>query len=114
MVRLERKKEVTVTEKGERKVSKPAVLNAFDIISLSEGLNLSGLFEKKLGARREKRFTSKCSAAEIMSKMEENAKPLGFNVKKCDYKFDHTQRSDYRPAFEENPSFAPEHDTSTL
>ncbi|CAN6448297.1 unnamed protein product [Victoria cruziana] len=78
--------EVSVIEQGEHKDSKPAVMNAFDIISLSEGLNLSGLFEKKLGLKREKRFTSKCPASEIMSKMEENARPLGFNVKKSDYK----------------------------
>lgn len=36
--------------------------------------------------KRETRFTSQCSANEIVSKIEEAAKPLGFNVHKRDYK----------------------------
>lgn len=36
--------------------------------------------------KRETRFTSQCPANEIMSKIEEAAKPLGFNVNKRNYK----------------------------
>lgn len=70
----------------ERKDSKPTLLNAFELISLNKGLNLSGLFENKLELKQESRFTSKHPAPEIISKMEETAKPLGFNVQTRDYK----------------------------
>lgn len=79
-------KEHFVTEQKERKNSKPTLLNAFELISLNKGLNLSGLFEKREEAKQESRFTSKHPAPEIISKMEETAKPLGFNVQKRDYK----------------------------
>ena len=36
--------------------------------------------------KRETRFTSQCPPHEIMSKIEETAKPLGFNVRKRNYK----------------------------
>lgn len=36
--------------------------------------------------KRETSFASQCSAHEIMSKIEETAKPLGFNVRKQNYK----------------------------
>ncbi|XP_058112778.1 CBL-interacting serine/threonine-protein kinase 23-like isoform X16 [Magnolia sinica] len=76
----------TLSDQKEEKDRRPSFLNAFDIISLSEGLNLSGLFEKEQGVRREMRFTLRCSASEILAKMEESAKPLGFSVKRRDYK----------------------------
>ncbi|KAF1870357.1 hypothetical protein Lal_00003563 [Lupinus albus] len=61
----------------------PVTMNAFELISTSQGLNLSSLFEKQMGlVKRETRFTSKCSANEIISKIEEAAGPLGFDVKK--------------------------------
>lgn len=61
----------------------PATLNAFELISKSQGLNLSSLFEKQMGlVKRETRFTSKCSADEIISKIEQAAGPMGFDVKK--------------------------------
>ena len=37
-------------------------------------------------AKRETQFTSQSPANEIMSKIEETAKPMGFNIKKRDYK----------------------------
>lgn len=77
-------KEATVTK--EQKALKPTFLNAFELIALSKGLNLSGLFEQKQDVKSESRFTSKHPASEIISKMEETAKPLGFNVQKRDYK----------------------------
>lgn len=36
--------------------------------------------------KRETRFTSKCPANEIINKIEEAAKPLGFDVHKKNYK----------------------------
>ncbi|CAI9101087.1 OLC1v1038333C1 [Oldenlandia corymbosa var. corymbosa] len=72
-----------VTERKE----KPVSMNAFELISRSQGFNLENLFEKQMGlVKRETRFTSKSSANEIISKIEETAKPLGFNVQKKNYK----------------------------
>ncbi|KAG8637464.1 hypothetical protein MANES_15G124575v8 [Manihot esculenta] len=65
----------------------PITMNAFELISTSQGLNLGSLFEKKMGlVKRETRFTSKHSANEIVSKIEEAAMPLGFEVKKNNFK----------------------------
>lgn len=75
-----------VAKTKEQQTSKPAFLNAFELISLSKGLNLSGLFEKKQEVKQELHFTSKHPAPEIISKMEETAKPLGFNVQRQNYK----------------------------
>ncbi|CAM8877745.1 hypothetical protein QQ045_020784 [Rhodiola kirilowii] len=58
-------------------------LNAFDIISYTSGIDLSGLFEEN-GLRREVRFTSKKSATTIFSKIEEIAKRLKLKVTKQD------------------------------
>ncbi|KAG0457081.1 hypothetical protein HPP92_022238 [Vanilla planifolia] len=85
-----------VTEKKE----KPESMNAFSLISKSEGFNLGNLFEKQAGTvKRETSFTSRCSPSEIMSKIEETAKPLGFNVHKNNYKMklkgDKTGRKGY-------------------
>ncbi|XP_010275075.1 PREDICTED: CBL-interacting serine/threonine-protein kinase 23-like isoform X5 [Nelumbo nucifera] len=71
----------------EQREEKPAAMNAFELISTSQGLNLSSLFEKQMGlVKRKTRFTSKCPANEIISKIEEAATPLGFDVKKNNYK----------------------------
>ncbi|OIW02279.1 hypothetical protein TanjilG_11173 [Lupinus angustifolius] len=76
-------KENLVTERKE----KPVSMNAFELISRSQGFNLDSLFEKQTGVvKRETHFTSQRPANEIMSKIEEAAKPLGFNVHKRDYK----------------------------
>ncbi|CAH8336914.1 unnamed protein product [Eruca vesicaria subsp. sativa] len=74
-------KESLVTEK------KPESMNAFELISSSNEFSLENLFEKQAQlVKKETRFTSQRSASEIMSKMEETAKPLGFNVRKDKYK----------------------------
>ncbi|KAJ7951368.1 Non-specific serine/threonine protein kinase [Quillaja saponaria] len=76
-------KENLVTERKE----KPVSMNAFELISRSQSFNLDSLFEKEKGlVKRETRFTSKCPANQIISKIEETAKPLGFNVHKKNYK----------------------------
>lgn len=79
-------KEHFVKEKTEQTPSKPTLLNAFELISLSRGLNLSGLIAEKQDMNRELHFTSRHPAPEIVLKMEEAAKPLGFNVQKQNYK----------------------------
>ncbi|XVF87116.1 hypothetical protein PTKIN_Ptkin18bG0093700 [Pterospermum kingtungense] len=72
-----------VVERREEGPVLPTTMNAFELISTSQGLNLSRLFEKQMGlVKRETRFTSKCPASEIISKIEEAAMPLGFDVKK--------------------------------
>ncbi|KAJ8627243.1 hypothetical protein MRB53_020550 [Persea americana] len=71
----------------ERREERPVMMNAFELISTSQGLNLGTLFEKQMGlVKRETRFTSKCPANEIISKIEEAAVPLGFDVQKKNYK----------------------------
>ncbi|KAL7212512.1 hypothetical protein ACSBR2_015244 [Camellia fascicularis] len=76
-----------VVERREERPANPVSMNAFELISKSQGLNLSSLFEKQMGlVKRETRFTSKCPANEIISKIEEAAVPLGFDVKKNNYK----------------------------
>ncbi|CAA0808857.1 CBL-interacting serine/threonine-protein kinase 9 [Striga hermonthica] len=72
-----------VTERKE----KPVSMNAFELISRSQGFSLENLFDKQMGpVKKETSFTSKCPANEIMSKIEEAAKPMGFNVHKRNYK----------------------------
>ncbi|WJX29343.1 CBL-interacting serine/threonine-protein kinase 23 [Trifolium repens] len=72
-----------VFERHEEGPVAPVTMNAFELISKSQGLNLGSLFEKQMGlVKRETRFTSKCSANEIISKIEETAGPMGFDVKK--------------------------------
>ena len=62
---------------------RPASLNAFDIISFSQGFDLSGLFEEK---GDEARFVSSASVPKIISKLEEVGQMVRFNVRKKDCK----------------------------
>ncbi|OAE20972.1 hypothetical protein AXG93_267s1010 [Marchantia polymorpha subsp. ruderalis] len=74
---------------NEQKESKdgPSMMNAFELITLAQGLNLSVLFDRRQDhVRRQTRFTSKKPAKEIMGKMEEAAKALGFTVQTRSYK----------------------------
>ncbi|KAG2398810.1 CBL-interacting serine/threonine-protein [Vigna angularis] len=76
-------KNLVVERREEEGHVAPVTMNAFELISKSQGLNLSSLFEKQMGlVKRETRFTSKCSADEIISEIEKAAGPLGFDVKK--------------------------------
>ncbi|GAV75016.1 Pkinase domain-containing protein/NAF domain-containing protein [Cephalotus follicularis] len=76
-----------VVERREEGSVAPVTMNAFELISKSQGLNLGTLFEKQMGlVKRETRFTSKRPANEILSRIEEAAAPLGFDVKKNNYK----------------------------
>ncbi|KAK6944369.1 Protein kinase domain [Dillenia turbinata] len=62
-------------------------LNAFHIISLSQGFDLSPLFEeKKREEKEELRFATTEPAESVISKLEEVAKAGKFNVKKSESK----------------------------
>ncbi|KAI3869259.1 hypothetical protein MKX03_021287 [Papaver bracteatum] len=68
--------------KGEKQLE---TLNAFHIISLSSGFDLSPLFEEKKKEEREEiRFATTKSASSVISKLEEVAKNVKFNVKKSE------------------------------
>ncbi|KAI3696560.1 hypothetical protein L6452_28926 [Arctium lappa] len=56
-------------------------MNVFDIISMSSGLNLSGIFEEKI-VRKERRFTSTETAEEIEKRVAEVGERLGYRSKK--------------------------------
>ncbi|KAK7279710.1 hypothetical protein RJT34_24767 [Clitoria ternatea] len=65
----------------------PVTMNVFELMLTSQGFNLGNLFEKQMGlVKKETRWTSKCSANEIISKIEQAAQPLGFNIKRDNYK----------------------------
>ncbi|XP_030548418.1 CBL-interacting protein kinase 5 [Rhodamnia argentea] len=61
---------------------RPASFNAFDIISLSQGFDLSNLFEKYADQRPEARFTSTQPVSAIMSKFEQLASTEQFKFEK--------------------------------
>ena len=60
---------------------RPASLNAFDIISFSQGFDLSGLFDDDGEGSR---FVSGAPVSKIISKLEEIAKVVSFTVRKKD------------------------------
>ncbi|GMI89301.1 SNF1-RELATED PROTEIN KINASE 3.14, SOS3-interacting protein 3, CBL-INTERACTING PROTEIN KINASE 6 [Hibiscus trionum] len=63
----------------------PETLNAFHIISLSEGFDLSPLFEeKKREEKQELRFATTKRASSVISRLEEVAKSVKFSVKKSE------------------------------
>ena len=67
------------------KSKQPETLNAFHIISLSEGFDLSPLFEeKKREEKEELRFATTRPASSVISRLEEVAKNMKFNVKKSE------------------------------
>ncbi|XP_075512028.1 CBL-interacting serine/threonine-protein kinase 3-like isoform X2 [Primulina tabacum] len=70
----------------EKNEEQPAAMNAFELISMSKGLNLKNLFDIEQKFMRETRFTSKRPANEIIKKIEQAVKPLGFDVHKKNYK----------------------------
>ncbi|KAJ8552910.1 hypothetical protein K7X08_020303 [Anisodus acutangulus] len=62
-------------------LAKPANINAFDIISLSSGFDLSGLFIRN-NQKEELQFTSVKPAPVIISKLEEVGRNLNLEIKK--------------------------------
>jgi serine/threonine protein kinase len=94
---------------------KPESMNAFALISRSQGFNLGNLFEQEMMGlvKRETSFASQRTPQEIVSKIEEACGPLGFNVRKQNYKMklkgDKTGRKGHlsvaTEVFEVAPSF---------
>jgi 5'-AMP-activated protein kinase catalytic alpha subunit len=71
------------TVEGNQAVEKLTNLNAFDIISLSNGFDLSGIFEENSN-KEEAKFTSTNTASIIITKLEEIATNLRLKItKKC-------------------------------
>ncbi|KAK0571289.1 hypothetical protein LWI29_013670 [Acer saccharum] len=67
------------------KSKQPEILNAFHIISLSEGFDLSPLFEeKKREEKEELRFATTRPASSVISRLEEVAEAARFNVRKSE------------------------------
>ncbi|KAK4257541.1 hypothetical protein QN277_007115 [Acacia crassicarpa] len=66
------------------KQNQPATMNAFHLISLSEGFDLSPLFSEKREEKEEMRFATARPASSVISKLEEVARAERFNVKKSD------------------------------
>ncbi|KAL0370301.1 UNVERIFIED_CONTAM: CBL-interacting serine/threonine-protein kinase [Sesamum angustifolium] len=66
-----------------RKDYKPPVFDEKEDISLDD---VEAVFKDSEGYKKETRFTSKCPANEIVKKIEQAAKPLGFDVHKKNYK----------------------------
>ncbi|KAL6838547.1 hypothetical protein ACP4OV_031603 [Aristida adscensionis] len=64
-------------------LTRPASLNAFDIISFSRGFNLSGLFEER---GNEVRFVSAQPMQTIITKLEEIAKVKSFSIRRKDWR----------------------------
>ncbi|KAI5414694.1 CBL-interacting serine/threonine-protein kinase 6 [Lathyrus oleraceus] len=72
---------------AEKSSMTPTTMNAFHIISLSEGFDLSPLFEeKKREEREEMRFATAGTASRVISKLEQVAKAVKFDVKSSDTK----------------------------
>ncbi|KAL0390755.1 UNVERIFIED_CONTAM: CBL-interacting serine/threonine-protein kinase [Sesamum calycinum] len=80
-------KRITVPEILEdewfRKDYKPPVFDEKEDISLDD---VEAVFKDSEGYKKETRFTSKCPANEIVKKIEQAAKTLGFDVHKKNYK----------------------------
>jgi 5'-AMP-activated protein kinase, catalytic alpha subunit len=72
--------ECSTSEGNQRSLSLPN-LNAFDIISLSTGFDLSGFFDD-MYSLREERFTTRQPATTVFTKLKELAKRLKLKVKK--------------------------------
>ncbi|XP_015061451.1 CBL-interacting serine/threonine-protein kinase 24 [Solanum pennellii] len=76
-----------VSEKSEDSESGPLVMNAFEMITLSQGLNLSALFDRRQDyVKRQTRFISRQPAKVVIETIEAAAESLGLKVHTRDYK----------------------------
>lgn len=65
----------------------PLIMNAFEMITLSQGLNLSALFDRGQDyVKRQTRFVSRKPANVIISTMEAVAGSMSLKVHRRDYK----------------------------
>lgn len=76
-----------VAEKTETKQAGPLIMNAFEMITLSQGLNLSALFDRRQDyVIRQTRFISRKPAKVIISSIEAAAISMGFKAHTRNYK----------------------------
>ncbi|PHU08301.1 CBL-interacting serine/threonine-protein kinase 24 [Capsicum chinense] len=76
-----------VSEKSEDSESGPWIMNAFEMITLSQGLNLSALFDRRQDyVKRQTRFVSREPAKVIIETIEAASESLGLKVHTRDYK----------------------------
>ncbi|CAN8273045.1 unnamed protein product [Cochlearia groenlandica] len=70
-----------VTENVVRKQEGPLMMNAFEMITLSQGLNLSALFDRRQDfVKRQTRFVSRRSPSVIIANIESVASSMGFRA----------------------------------
>ncbi|ERN03738.1 hypothetical protein AMTRI_Chr05g65760 [Amborella trichopoda] len=76
-----------VSEQKEDNDMGPLIMNAFEMITLSQGLNLSALFDRRQDyVKRQTRFVSRKPAKVIISTMEAVAEYMGLKVHSRNYK----------------------------
>lgn len=76
-----------VADKSQNKEGGPLIMNAFEMITLSQGLNLSALFDRQQDfIKRQTRFVSRKPANVIISAIEAVAQSLGLKVHTRHYK----------------------------
>ncbi|KAH7650628.1 Non-specific serine/threonine protein kinase protein [Dioscorea alata] len=80
-------KDQYVSDNEEDNDGRPLLMNAFEMITLSQGLNLSALFDRRQDyVKRQTRFVSRKPAKSITSTIEVVAKSMGFKVHSRNYK----------------------------
>ncbi|KAI4379474.1 hypothetical protein MLD38_005767 [Melastoma candidum] len=76
-----------VAERSESREGGPLLMNAFEMITLSQGLNLSPLFDRQQDyVKRQTRFVSRKPARTIISSIEAIAESMGLKVNTCNFK----------------------------
>ncbi|XP_057550846.1 CBL-interacting serine/threonine-protein kinase 24-like isoform X1 [Amaranthus tricolor] len=76
-----------VTEQSRHMDRGPLIMNAFEMITLSQGLNLSALFDRRQDyVKRQTRFVSRESPKNIISTIETVAESMGLKVHTRNYK----------------------------
>ncbi|KAK6945113.1 Protein kinase domain, partial [Dillenia turbinata] len=76
-----------VSEKVEHHDGGPLIMNAFEMITLSQGLNLSALFDRRQDyVKRQTRFVSRHPAKSIISTIEAVAESMNLKVHTRNYK----------------------------
>ncbi|KAE9601811.1 hypothetical protein Lal_00040963 [Lupinus albus] len=76
-----------VVERSESTEGGPLIMNAFEMITLSQGLNLSPLFDRHQDfVKRQTRFVSRKPARVIISSIEVAAESMGLKIRSRNYK----------------------------
>ncbi|CAF1858944.1 unnamed protein product [Brassica oleracea var. botrytis] len=76
-----------VAENIERRYEGPLMMNAFEMITLSQGLNLSALFDKRQDfVKRQTRFVSRREPSVIIANIEAVATSMGFRAHTRNFK----------------------------